>query len=448
MFTLVTSEDIAESMSHTPIQRCLRGVQRRNKVLDFLSRPATAQQGPDRCCLSHWTLARTLQRHGSLAISSSVTVNSVGCKPQIAQAPLRNGSYYMNGKIVCLKCPAGYFVKKDCVISYTQGICKMCNPGENYSAHETGLNSCLTCTKCRADQEEISYCNITKNTVCRCRKGTYCPTNSTSTQCLPCRSSCPEKQVLQQTCNSTSDIVCVPVTPDPTVYYILVSFGILVPAVIIGICAWFFCRKSGDVIAISLVSPEIIPIPIHVFFSGLIRIRKDNDPKHTFRLCKGYLTKKESDGVLRQMTWPPQSPDMNQSRWFVVFTKCLRHKADSEEDAKEQFLQQENKLYMTNYLTKDEVIASTFSIFVALVPSRVFKKFVLELGLTKNEINLIKQDIRATEEQHYAMLSQLHRNQKFDVNIWLRKLAFIKLDNVAQEICTRLIEDELFERSI
>ncbi|CAJ0952623.1 unnamed protein product [Ranitomeya imitator] len=76
MFTLVTSEDIAESVSHTPIQRCLRGVQRRNKVLDFLPRPAISQQGPDRCCLSHWTisLVRTLQRHGSLAISSSVTV--------------------------------------------------------------------------------------------------------------------------------------------------------------------------------------------------------------------------------------------------------------------------------------------------------------------------------------------------------------------------------------
>ncbi|RXN27917.1 TE: Transposable element Tcb1 [Labeo rohita] len=37
----------------------------------------------------------------------------------------------------------------------------------------------------------------------------------------------------------------------------------------------------------------------------------DNDPKHTSRLCKGYLTKKESDGVLRQMIWPPQSPDLN-----------------------------------------------------------------------------------------------------------------------------------------
>uniref|UniRef100_A0AAZ3Q2S8 Uncharacterized protein n=1 Tax=Oncorhynchus tshawytscha TaxID=74940 RepID=A0AAZ3Q2S8_ONCTS len=31
--------------------------------------------------------------------------------------------------------------------------------------------------------------------------------------------------------------------------------------------------------------------------------------QHTFRLCKGYLTK--SDGVLRQMTWPPQSPDLD-----------------------------------------------------------------------------------------------------------------------------------------
>ncbi|XP_071996534.1 F-box/LRR-repeat protein 17 isoform X4 [Engystomops pustulosus] len=37
----------------------------------------------------------------------------------------------------------------------------------------------------------------------------------------------------------------------------------------------------------------------------------DKDPKHTSRLCTGYLTKKDSDGVLCQMTWPPQSPDLN-----------------------------------------------------------------------------------------------------------------------------------------
>ncbi|CAJ0936628.1 unnamed protein product [Ranitomeya imitator] len=35
MFTLVTSEDLAESVSHTPIQRCQRESQRPNKVLAF-----------------------------------------------------------------------------------------------------------------------------------------------------------------------------------------------------------------------------------------------------------------------------------------------------------------------------------------------------------------------------------------------------------------------------
>ena len=33
--------------------------------------------------------------------------------------------------------------------------------------------------------------------------------------------------------------------------------------------------------------------------------------QHTSRLCKGYLTKKESDGGLHQMPWPPQSSNLN-----------------------------------------------------------------------------------------------------------------------------------------
>ena len=41
----------------------------------------------------------------------------------------------------------------------------------------------------------------------------------------------------------------------------------------------------------------------HLFFNRTMT-------QHTSRLCKGYLTR-ESSGVLHQMTWPPQSPDLN-----------------------------------------------------------------------------------------------------------------------------------------
>uniref|UniRef100_A0AAZ3RZ36 Uncharacterized protein n=1 Tax=Oncorhynchus tshawytscha TaxID=74940 RepID=A0AAZ3RZ36_ONCTS len=54
-------------------------------------------------------------------------------------------------------------------------------------------------------------------------------------------------------------------------------------------------------------------IPSSLGLVGLSFVfQQDSDPQHTSRLCMGYFTKKESDGVLHQMTWPPQYPDLNQ----------------------------------------------------------------------------------------------------------------------------------------
>ncbi len=35
------------------------------------------------------------------------------------------------------------------------------------------------------------------------------------------------------------------------------------------------------------------------------------DPKHTSKLCKPYLERKQSAGIMSVMEWPPQSPDLN-----------------------------------------------------------------------------------------------------------------------------------------
>lgn len=60
----------------------------------------------------------------------------------------------------------------------------------------------------------------------------------------------------------------------------------------------------------SILQRHAIPSGLRLVGPSII-FQQDNDPKHTSRLCKGYLTKEESDGVLHQMTWPPQSPDLN-----------------------------------------------------------------------------------------------------------------------------------------
>ena len=39
--------------------------------------------------------------------------------------------------------------------------------------------------------------------------------------------------------------------------------------------------------------------------------QQDNDPKHTANKFKRYLKRKEHQGVLELMEWPPQSPDLN-----------------------------------------------------------------------------------------------------------------------------------------
>ncbi|CDQ81573.1 unnamed protein product [Oncorhynchus mykiss] len=57
-----------------------------------------------------------------------------------------------------------------------------------------------------------------------------------------------------------------------------------------------------------LINP--FPVPLLIIGSKF-DIFQDND-QHISRQCKGYFTKKGSDGMLHQMTWPPQSANLNQ----------------------------------------------------------------------------------------------------------------------------------------
>ena len=59
----------------------------------------------------------------------------------------------------------------------------------------------------------------------------------------------------------------------------------------------------------NILQPYAIPSGLCLVGLSFV-FQQDNYPTH-LQVCKGDMTKKKSDGVLHQMTWPPQSPNLN-----------------------------------------------------------------------------------------------------------------------------------------
>ncbi|KAI5706979.1 hypothetical protein M8J75_013076 [Diaphorina citri] len=59
-----------------------------------------------------------------------------------------------------------------------------------------------------------------------------------------------------------------------------------------------------------ILEDNVVPSGTNLIGNGFI-FQHDNDPKHTSKLCKGFLASQEQQSVLKVMEWPPQSPDCN-----------------------------------------------------------------------------------------------------------------------------------------
>lgn len=82
----------------------------------------------------------------------------------------------------------------------------------------------------------------------------------------------------------------------------------------------FAMRGVGDLVQIrgilkkegyrDILENNMLPSGLRVVGEQFV-LMQDNDPKHSSKLCRGYVQELEDRGVLKNMVWPPQSPDLN-----------------------------------------------------------------------------------------------------------------------------------------
>lgn len=82
-------------------------------------------------------------------------------------------------------------------------------------------------------------------------------------------------------------------------------------------------------------------------------LQQDNDPKHTSKLCKKYLGKKQAAGMLSVMECPAQSPDLNpiELLWEQL-DRMVRKKCPSSQSNLWEVLQEAWGEISTDYLNK------------------------------------------------------------------------------------------------
>ncbi|XP_055055170.2 hematopoietic death receptor isoform X2 [Misgurnus anguillicaudatus] len=118
----------------------------------------------------------------------------------------REGLEYANDKVCCLNCPAGTHVKRACVNNSEKGECESC-PFDSYTEHGNGLEKCLSCTKCRIDQDTVEVCTSTQNTRCVCKRGSFCLPDQACELCKKC-SKCKDDEEIVESCTVNSNTVC------------------------------------------------------------------------------------------------------------------------------------------------------------------------------------------------------------------------------------------------
>ena len=128
------------------------------------------------------------------------------------------------------------------------------------------------------------------------------------------------------------------------------------------VCGCFGAVKVGDLYKVkgvlnkegyhSILQRHAIPYGQRLIGANFL-LQQDDDPKHTSKLCKNYLGKMQSAGILSVMEWPAHSPDLNaiELLWEQL-DRIVRKKCPSSQSNLWEVLQEVWGEISSDYLNK------------------------------------------------------------------------------------------------
>ncbi|KAM5175566.1 tumor necrosis factor receptor superfamily member 10A-like [Callospermophilus lateralis] len=344
-------------------------------------------------------------------------------------------------------CPAGYYRTET-------GACEMCQEGVDYTNHSNNLSSCIPCSVCRNDKEQKSPCTTTRDAECQCKPGTFQDQNSPEF-CRTCSDRCHGEMVEESPCVPWSDRKCVhkesgtkairetPASAEPvtanvsiTAYvhpslvlavYIVLPLLAVASVIFLLWIAWWCLRKKKIFNCIKNIFPSCGQDSQHMDTVSIPRQLEAQDNDHNEILAS---------------TNSPSTLDSEQQRNGQQLVTRVTEEFPEEETSllrpaeTERSPMRRRPLVPVEGTDTIETIRQFFSCHQNVVPYKSWDKLMRMLGLTDNEILVIKDGIQNLEDCLYEMmLKWLNKmGQSASINTVLDALETIGERNAREKI--------------
>ncbi|XP_029058314.1 tumor necrosis factor receptor superfamily member 10A-like isoform X3 [Monodon monoceros] len=307
------------------------------------------------------------------------------------------------------------------------GDCTPCTDKVDYTNYSNTLSSCLLCKICKSGEEEKSPCTSTKDTECQCKPGTFRREDAPEF-CYKCRTRCPDGMVVATPCSPFSDLTCVDRKSDTSQLVIKIVVGIISVCVLLLIVyiVWRFCIQGCG------VDPKCLD-KVLFWRSHPLRGPGALDNAHNNMLInRDSLIDLVPEQEAEEQVKPTDATAQSQGE-----AKRLLEPAEAEASHTRRRL-----LVPANGADPTESLRLFFDYFATIVPCDSWDLLMRKLGLTQNEILLVREGVRVPRDALYEMLDTWVSNKGREASV---NTLLDALEKLGQRLAKETIQDHLLD---